>query len=108
MKKVFANRRKNVDQDHLFVEHRCTVPEIGRKMQYGTSVKNLLFVAYGKQNTTLLDDGHLFMRMLMGWRDRVGSKPQAADHQAFANDHLPLYALTDLFKRNGFPVVLLT
>jgi hypothetical protein len=63
-----------------------------------------LLVADRKHSTAAFDDGHLFMRMIVGWRYNVGRETQATDHEFLPHDHLSLNAWFDLFKRNLAPV----
>jgi hypothetical protein len=63
-----------------------------------------LFLADGEQTAASLDNGHLFMWVIVRRRYNVRGKPQATDHQILANDHLTFNALFQLFDGDGGPI----
>jgi hypothetical protein len=105
--KIFANWRKDINQNHFFIKHGCSVPKVRWKMQHITSLKVFCFIAEYKPNFAFFDDRHLFVRVRMCRRNDIWCKSKPANHDLFTNDHLPLNAFTNFFKRNCFPIILI-
>jgi hypothetical protein len=104
---IFPNRREDVYQNHLLVKHCRPMPGAGRKVEHVTGRRDTLFVANRKDHAATLDDGHLFVRMIVRGRNNIGLNEQATNHQVLPDDHLALNTRFQLFDRNTAPVCVL-
>ena len=97
---VFAHGREDVYQDYFLIEHRRAVPATRREMKNIARLRDALLFTNGEEDAATLDEGHLFVRVIMRGRDNVRRETQATDHQSLADNHLPLDACFNLLHRN--------
>ena len=71
-----------------------------RDMEALTRLRDALLCTNGEEDAATLDEGHLFVRVIVRGRDNVRRETQATDHQFLADDHLPLDAFFNLLHRN--------
>jgi hypothetical protein len=103
-KKILAYRRKDVHQNYFLFEHSRAVPGARGEVKHIAGLGNALLVADRKEHVATLDEGQLFVRMIVRRGNHVRRKTKAADHHSFANNHLPLDAFLELFDRDAGPV----
>src|SRR5436853_7228814 len=99
-------RRKDVYENHFLIKHHRAVPGTRRKMQHIAGLYDFLFIADREQGAPFLNQGHLFVWVIVRGRDQVRREAEAANHYVLADDHLALNAFLDLFYWNGIPVSL--
>jgi len=104
--KVLSQRRENINQHDLFIQHSRAVPAAWRKVQNVAGLSNSLLVAYNEAHTATLDYGDLFVRMLVSRRVHVWLEAQTANHEMVSDDHLPLDPFTDSLNWNVIPVAM--
>ncbi len=80
------------------------MPRARRKVQDVPCLSDPLFLADGEQSAASLDNGHLFMWVIVGWRYGVRGETQATEHQFLANYHLTFDALLQLFHWDFGPI----
>jgi hypothetical protein len=101
---VFANRRKNVDQDNFFVKHGCAMRKVRWEVQDFTSRDDALLVADRKEHAAALNNRHLLVRVGVDRSDNLRCEPQTANRQSFAPNHLTLGSIIETLYRNSRPV----
>src|SRR4030095_11672644 len=89
------------------VEHSGAMPRVWWKVQNFTRAYNSLGVTDGKQHRPAFDDRHLLMRMTVRRGDEPAGKPQAADRETLASDHLPPGTVGELFAGYPSPITVL-
>jgi hypothetical protein len=105
--KVLSQRRENIDQHNLFIQHSRAMPAAGREVQHIARLSNSFLVAYNEAHTASLYYRDLFVRMLVGRRVHVGLKAQAANHELVSDDHLPLDPFADALDGYVIPTAVL-
>src|SRR5262245_4516585 len=105
--KLFANGRKDVDEDDLFVEHRRAVLYVRWKVQHVALRRDALLAVDREADAAAFHDRHLLVRMGVHGRHDPRPESQPADHEAIAPDHLPFDPVGNLLDRHIGPVAVL-
>lgn len=92
VQKIFADRRKDIDQHDLFIQHRRAVAIMRRKMQNVAGRNDPRLSVDIKLNPALDYERHLFMWMRVLGRHKKRIECEPADHHVLPDDHLPFYA----------------
>ena len=89
---ILSQRREDVYQHDLFVEHCRAVPATGRKVQNVARLRDpflaVPLVPNDETHASTFDQCDLLVRMIVRWRDDVWLESQTADHQLFTHYHL--------------------
>ena len=107
-KKVFTNRREDIDEHNFFVHHGCAMKTVRWKVQ-DVSRRSNPFFAFDKEPHAAADDErHLLVHVGVFRRDQERHESEANDHNSFADDHLPFDAFGRMFDGNVRPVQMLS
>ncbi len=102
--KIFADRRENVDQDHLFFQHRGAVPVVRREVKDIAGGDDPHLAADRKLDLPLNHKRDLFVRVCMLGRDNERVESEPAHHYTLAHDHLSFYSGGRFHGRNLVPI----
>jgi hypothetical protein len=73
-------------------------------VQYVSGMCDTFLVADDEAHTSLLNQGDLFVRVVMRRSNYAGGKTKATHHHLISNNHLPLYTIFQFLHGHRRPV----
>src|SRR6185369_3905690 len=80
------------------------MPDVRREVKHVACRRNLFFAFDEEPHAAALDDGHLFVWMVVFRSDEIRLEAKPADHHSVADKHLALDAFRRMVDRNVGPV----